>query len=187
MKPPETELIFETPKESPKFRILLGTQEQEVVISLHGIIDEDSKFEGLIERIKKLLPSLRHISFNLGNVNRINSCGIREWLLMIKVIQPLLPLKFYEVSEPIIEQVNMIAGFFGSEKDSKSMPVVNFYAPYRCNQCRIETSVLLRPEEVPFAGEACSAPVRNCGKCKSVLEFQSLEDEYFHFLTRSKN
>jgi hypothetical protein len=103
---------------------------------------------------------------------------------MMRTIQPVIPVRFEEVSEVIIEQANMIAGFFGNETKLPGSPVISFHAPYECKTCHTSSRVLIAPAEVDLTGGAQIAPKRNCAQCNGPLEFDGIEEEYFFFLKR---
>lgn len=142
----------------------------EVHVELIGVIDEDASFE----KIRKL--NMSKFIFDFNKVSMINSCGIREW---IKYLQELdgANIKYINCPQIIIEQVNMVHGFI-----RKGIMVESFYAPYFCANCDTEKKILLKNDEI----NNFKAPVKQCNTCKSDLEFDAIEKQYFSFLSQGK-
>ncbi|MBC7539138.1 MAG: hypothetical protein H7281_09970 [Bacteriovorax sp.] len=142
----------------------------EVYVDLIGVIDEDSIFD----KIKNL--NMSKFVFDFNQVSMINSCGIREW---IKYLQELdgVEIKYINCPQIIIEQVNMVHGFI-----RKGIIVESFFAPYFCPNCDTEKKIILKNTEVANS----KAPVKQCNTCKSDLEFDAIEKQYFSFLSQGK-
>lgn len=153
-------------------KLLINTRitGDEAYVELVGVIDEDSVFD----KIKNL--QMNKFIFDFNKVSMINSCGIREW---IKYIQELdgAQIKYVNCPQIIIEQVNMVHGFI-----RKGIVVESFYAPYFCSNCDTEKKILLKSSEV----SNFKAPVKQCNTCKSNLEFDAIEKQYFTFLSQGK-
>lgn len=152
---------------SGKFKVETQDKGSQMHVTFHGIIDEDVDFT--------LVPveAREAYVFNFEGVKGINSCGIREWVKFSERLDPKIKLVYLNCTQIIIEQINMVAGFFraGSE-------VRNFYAPYFCEQCDVERKVLIDAGKV--ADNA--APEMHCPECKTSMEFDALEEQYFRFL-----
>ncbi|MCX6109989.1 MAG: hypothetical protein NTZ90_10355 [Proteobacteria bacterium] len=155
---------------SSKFHVTATEKSGEAQLSFAGVIDEDVDFT----QIK--LPECKVYTFNFDGVKGINSCGIREWVHFSESLPAAAKLVYQNCTQIIIEQINMVAGFFraGSE-------VQNFYAPYFCESCDREQKVLITAAAV--AGLA--APSVNCPECKAEMEFDAIEEQYFRFLKAS--
>lgn len=142
----------------------------EVHVELSGVIDEDAIFD----KIKNLKMSKYVFDFN--QVNMINSCGIREWIKYLQELEG-AEIKYINCPQIIIEQVNMVHGFI-----RKGIVVESFFAPYFCANCDTEKKILLKNSEVTNS----KAPVKQCNTCKSDLEFDAIEKQYFSFLSQGK-
>lgn len=155
---------------SEKLNISNRITGDEAHVALEGVIDEDANFD----KIKSL--GLKKYIFDFNNVVMINSCGIREW---IKYLQDLgdASVRYLNCPQIIIEQVNMVHGFI-----RKGIVVESFYAPYFCPQCDTAKKILLKNEEVINS----KPPVKLCNTCKSELEFDAIEKQYFSFLSQGK-
>lgn len=139
-------------------------------ITLEGTIDEDANFD----KISSL--GLKKYVFDFLNVSMINSCGIREWIKYLKDIEG-AEIVYQNCPQIIIEQVNMVHGFI-----TKGVTVESFFAPYFCEQCDTAKKILLKNTEVINS----KPPVKQCNTCKSDLEFDAIEKQYFSFLGQGK-
>src|SRR5690606_24148577 len=96
----------------------------------------------------------------------INSCGIREWIQFLEKIPEKCTVVYNNCPQIIIEQINMVHGFF-----RKGAVIGSFYAPYFCESCDKEEKVHLKSEQV----KSKKAPVIKCSKCGSDMEFDAIE------------
>lgn len=141
--------------------------QDELNVELIGAIDEDSEFKELIGLEQK------HISFDFNQVNMINSCGIREWIKFLEKIPPTTKVTYNNCPQIIIEQINMVHGFF-----RQGASINSFYAPYFCESCDKEVKVHLTADKVKNR----KAPKMECPRCGSDMEFDAIESQYFSFL-----
>ncbi|MGZ3787762.1 MAG: hypothetical protein ACXVLQ_04525 [Bacteriovorax sp.] len=139
-------------------------------VELAGVIDEDSTFD----KIKNL--QMNKFVFDFNQVTMINSCGIREWIKYLPEIEG-AQIVYQNCPQIIIEQINMVHGFI-----RKGIVVESFYAPYFCEHCDTEKKILLKNVEVT----QLKAPIKQCNTCKSDLEFDAIEKQYFSFLSQGK-
>lgn len=152
---------------SAKFSYEVEERPAELHLGLKGTIDEDVDFSSIPT------PKKERYIFNFDGVKGINSCGIREWVRFSEKIDPSTQLVYLNCTQIIIEQINMVAGFF--RKGSK---VEKFYAPYFCEDCDEEKKILIDASRIQN-GEA---PAEICDKCSKSMEFDALEEQYFRFL-----
>jgi hypothetical protein len=115
------------------------------------------------------------IHLHLKNVGSFNSCGIREWILLITDLSKMGKLSFFECSVTAIDQINMVPNSLGGGT------VNSFYAPYYC-QCGVETVKLISVKDHENTLKRLVAPEFSCD-CGNTLEFDALEETYFQFLT----
>ena len=155
------------------------------LVEFHGEIDEHADFGELRRRLRGALV------FDLGEVRRINSCGVREWVNFVRDLAPapgntsgVTDLVFTHCSPAIVTQLNMIYNFRGRAK------VRSFLAPYVCKACDHEEDKLLE-EQTHFAianvgsggpGRVRRPPEFNCEKCGGRMEFDDLPERYLSFL-----
>lgn len=154
-----------------------------LVVRLSGSLDEDSNLGPLLSLSQELGSAVQVIQFDLGHVSGLNSCGVREWLLLMEQLAPRRSCAFVNVNELFVEQANMISNLFGSARH----PVLSFQAPYHCDQCNLEEIRVLDPTQLPMRGDSPVAPEFVCPRCAAPLKFDSLEAEYFEFVRRVRS
>ncbi|MCM2323822.1 MAG: hypothetical protein NDJ90_11235 [Oligoflexia bacterium] len=165
--------------ENQKLRIEMEREAAEAVIRPVGIIDEDMNSSVITQAITAS-PPVQQLTLDLGHVSRMNSCGVREWILLMERLSTHPSCKIVNANELFVEQANMIPGIFGK----KGVKVLSFQAPYRCGACARDIVKVLTPEQVPVVDGQPHAPQYTCEKCSKPLEFDWAEDEYFAFVRR---
>jgi anti-anti-sigma regulatory factor len=141
-------------------------------LKLAGVIDEDNK-------LNELSVQLRHdlVVIHLGGVERINSCGVRDWVNWLTGLQRgKKEVYLVECSPAIVAQLNLVNNFTGG-----GGVVHSFYAPYFCSQCSKERTRLLLTDEVANMDPPKAPPFR-CDECEGPMDFDDLEDSYFAFV-----
>ena len=141
--------------------------QDELNVELVGAIDEDADFKELGGLEQK------NISFDFDKITMINSCGIREWIKFLETIPEKTDIVYKNCPQIIIEQINMVHGFF-----RKGASIESFYAPYFCENCNKENKVHLKTEQVKNR----KAPKMECEKCGEDMDFDAIEAQYFSFL-----
>jgi len=140
----------------------------EVVYRFKGDVDENFRHQD-VPRLK--CPS---IVLELAEVNNFNSCGIREWIYLMRDIGALGNLKFRRCSVSMIDQINMVPDSLGGGQ------IESFFAPYYCPTDG-ETNQLINVKEHSNSLTNREAPNCNCPKCGTKLDFDALEESYFLF------
>jgi hypothetical protein len=152
---------------SNEFKVERGEDGPIKTVKLYGVIDEHADLA--------FLGELRgRVSINLRGVRRINSFGVRSWIDAVRRVAAECALEFIECPPPVIDQMNMVAGFLGRGK------VLSFYAPMACEGCGSEQDVLFRVVDVKNAGS--KLPSVGCAKCGKPMEVDDLEDQYLLFM-----
>lgn len=143
----------------------------EVTYRFIGDVDEHFRQKD-VPRIKKA-----KITFLLEEVNNFNSCGIREWIYLIRDISELGDLRFTRCSVTMIDQINMVPDSLGKGS------VESFFAPYFCQNtsCGGEVNRLIDVKTHLNSLLNKQAPPFKCEKCANELEFDALEESYFLF------
>lgn len=159
-----------------KFNAEVHSREGITYLKLSGVIDEDNDLTGLESRI----PG-GTLVVNLSDVDRINSCGVRDWVNWLGRIEKngARPV-FVEGSPPIVSQINLVHNFTGNGT------VRSFYAPYFCSRCEKEKLLLLEVRNLIANGPPFTAPTCRCDECDGVMEFDDMEESYFAFLSNAK-
>lgn len=137
-------------------------------VELIGAIDEDSDFKELLGLEQK------DIIFDFKQISMINSCGIREWIKFLDQIPETSSITYTNCPQIIIEQINMVHGFF-----KKGAQIESLYAPYFCEGCNKEVKVHVESQQVKNR----KAPRIDCPHCGNEnIEFDAIEAQYFGFL-----
>ncbi len=152
-----------------KFSMETQILENQVIVELAGCIDEDADFEKILS-----IKQPQYI-FNFDKVTMINSCGIREWINFVEKLPSDCKIEYHNCRQIIIEQINMVQGFI-----RKGASIVNFYAPYFCNECDVEKKIKLETKQLSTG----HAPSIKCDSCSKELEFDAIEEQYFAFLSQ---
>jgi hypothetical protein len=144
-----------------------------MTVSLFGEIDENVDFSELRRRLRGA------VDFQLAEVRRINSCGVREWVNFVRDLPHVTELTFTRCSPAIVTQLNMIYNFRGNAK------IRSFYAPYVCESCNNEEEKLLDVDAQFPDGEVHKVPHFPCSECGEVMEFDDLPERYLSFLAEA--
>ena len=103
-----------------KFIPTLQTGNGYTYLKLKGILDEDNLLANLLSQIQGQL-----LLIDLAEIERINSCGVRDWVNWMLQIQALgVKIILLRCSPSIVAQANMVANF------SADAFIHSFYAPY---------------------------------------------------------
>jgi len=152
-----------------RFRIDVRSPGQ---VSLIGVIDEYADLT--------VLPSMAQrgaLQLDLGGVTFINSLGVRDWIrLQAAAKAARIALELINVAEPIIHQLNMIIATRGTAT------VSSFFAPYACDACGREDSLVI--DAVAHAAELRrgQAPTMVCGEWGAAMVFNDFPERYLAFL-----
>jgi anti-anti-sigma regulatory factor len=144
------------------------------LIKLCGTIDEDCFLKDIF------VDTLNKIAIDLSGIIRINSCGIRTWINVLEQLTKTQNVIFIECSPIVIRQFNMIANF------GARGVIQSFQLPYYCEACNREYVFRSDTKEFLLRPLPLRATVYSCPTCNGVLEFDDLEEKYFHFLTQYK-
>jgi eukaryotic-like serine/threonine-protein kinase len=140
--------------------------------NLSGSIDETSALVELLARAQGGLLVL-----DLAGVTFINSLGVRDWIRMqSEASRQHIAIELRRVSEPIIHQLNMIIATRGSSR------VASFYAPYACDACGREESLLIDVAANAVGLANLVAPAMPCPECGAQMAFNDFPERYFSFL-----
>ncbi len=117
---------------SQKFQASVQQRGDMSYVKLGGVIDEDNELGDLVDRI----PAGTAV-IDLGEIERINSCGVRDWVNWLTKLEGNGARSvLVECSPAIVAQINLVNNFTGSGV------VKSFYVPYFCPECD-EEKVLL--------------------------------------------
>jgi anti-anti-sigma regulatory factor len=143
-------------------------------VKLGGVIDEDNELGELVEKI----PTGTAV-IDLGEIERINSCGVRDWVNWLSKLEyGGTRSVLVECSPAIVAQINLVNNFTGNGV------VKSFYVPYFCPECDEEKVLLVEASDMgPPPHEP---PTCRCDECDLVMDFDDMPDSYFAFLSNQR-
>lgn len=151
-------------------RITIDTQGDVHLIA--GPIDESARLPDLLDK-----TTGGRLVLDLAGVTFINSLGVRDWIRMQAAAQRGgVTIELRRVSEPVIHQLNMIIATRGPR-------VTSFFAPYACDRCGREDSILIDAVAHARALAELSPPPMTCAECGAVMAFNDFPERYFSFLS----
>jgi len=138
-------------------------------IYFKGSFDEDLNIEKILQEIKP------NMVFNMKDINKITSFGVKLWIDLLKHIPDSYEIKFENCSIPFVDQANMISNFVQKGKIS------SYYAPFICENGH-EFEFLLNIEDVKFVDDEFEIPDVKCKECGADCELDEFAEDYFGFL-----
>ncbi len=143
-------------------------------LKLKGILDEDNLLANLLSQIQGRL-----LLIDMAEIERINSCGVRDWVNWINQIQALgIAVILLRCSPVVVSQANMVANF------AADAFIHSFYAPYVHPDTGEEQSVLLFTEDIRQNLPIRAPKIFN--ENGEELEFDEFEESYFAFINDSR-
>ncbi len=139
---------------------------------LAGALDETANIIDLLNQAKggKLVLDLAGVAF-------INSLGVRDWIRMLATATKKdIAVELRRVSEPIVHQLNMIIATRGNAT------VTSFYAPYACDKCGREDSLLIDVASNATGLAKLEPPAQACPECGAQMAFNDFPERYFTFI-----
>jgi anti-anti-sigma regulatory factor len=159
---------------SQKFNASVQHRGDVSYVKLGGVIDEDNELTDLVDKI----PAGTAV-IDLGEIERINSCGVRDWVNWLSKLENNGTRSvLVECSPAIVAQINLVNNFTGSGV------VKSFYVPYFCPECDEEKVLLV--EATDMGPPPHEPPTCRCDECDLVMDFDDMPDSYFAFLSNQK-
>ncbi|HEY4176795.1 MAG TPA: hypothetical protein VGM90_08190 [Kofleriaceae bacterium] len=138
-----------------------------------GAIDESAALHEMTAR-----ATGNRLVLDLAGVTFINSLGVRDWIRMQSAAQASrLNVELRRVAEPLVHQLNMIIATRGNAA------VTSFFAPYACDACGREESLLIDAVANAASLTRLEAPPMTCPECGAQMAFNDFPERYFSFLT----
>jgi len=157
-----------------KFQSAVHYKEDITYVKLAGVIDEDNDLADVGDQVRNGTAVI-----DLSEIERINSCGVRDWVNWLNKIESRgSRVVLVECSPAIVAQINLVNNFTGTGV------VKSFFAPYFCPTCDREKVLLLETSELGTT--PTNAPTCRCDECDGVMEFDDMEDSYFAFLSTAQ-
>jgi anti-anti-sigma regulatory factor len=159
---------------SHKFNAAIQHRDDVSYVKLAGVIDEDNELANIVERIPRGTAVI-----DLGEIERINSCGVRDWVNWLSRLDSQgTRVVLVECSPAIVAQINLVNNFTGNGV------VKSFFVPYFCPECDEEKVLLV--ETADMGALPHEPPMCRCDECDLVMDFDDMPDSYFAFLSNSR-
>src|SRR5262244_1309282 len=157
-----------------KFQAAVHQKDEVTYVKLGGVIDEDNELVELTDRIASGTTVI-----DLADIERINSCGVRDWVnWLTRIERNGARVVLVECSPAIVAQINLVNNFTGNGV------VKSFYVPYFCPECDEEKVLLVEASDMgPPPHEP---PTCRCDECDLVMDFDDMPDSYFAFLSNQR-
>jgi len=157
----------------PDTRGRISIDPQGDVLVIQGAIDEAAGLTALLEQARD-----RRLVLDLGGITFINSLGVRDWIRMQAAAQRGgIAVELRRVAEPLVHQLNMIIATRGAAR------VTSFFAPYACDKCGREDSLLIDAVAHARGLSQLEPPAMACAECGAQMEFNDFPERYFSFLS----
>lgn len=141
---------------------------------LAGSIDESADLMSLLSRAQG-----GRLTLDLAGVTFINSLGVRDWIrFQSTATQQHIAIELRRVAEVLIHQLNMIIATRGTAR------VTSFYAPYACDSCGREESLLVDAVANAAGLANLQPPPMTCPECGGQMAFNDFPERYFSFLSQ---
>jgi serine/threonine protein kinase len=149
--------------------VRLTRSPQGVIVHLSGPVDE--KLVG--KRIAAMIADAETLIFDLDQVTRVTSYGVREWLAMLDGIKASYYC-FIKARPAVVMQFNVVTYFSGRGE------VISGYAPYVCGSCgeAIDLLVDFRTQRHMLHSSSYTKEIP-CPKCGKRAEFDDIPEAYF--------
>lgn len=152
-------------------RMTIDPQGDALIIG--GAIDEAAALHEMVTRAQG-----NRLVLDLGAVTFINSLGVRDWIRMQAAAQKAgLDVELRRVAEPLVHQLNMIIATRGNAA------VTSFFAPYACDACGREESLLIDAVANAAGLVKLEPPPMTCPECGAAMAFNDFPERYFSFLS----
>ena len=161
------------PTQPPGRLTVTEATQADAALALAGAIDETAQLNGLLARARG-----GRLALDLAGVTFINSLGVRDWIRFLAAAQAAgIAVELRRVSEPLVHQLNMIIAARGAAQ------VTSFYAPYACDACGREESLLLDATAQRERLLRLEPPPMACPECATPMAFNDFPERYFSFLS----
>lgn len=137
-----------------------------MVFRFQGTINEDVNLGPVVQDIQAHAHLFASVNFDLGDLERMNSCGVREWLLMVEHTKNHAnKFQFRELSFMALEQASMISSFLGLPHTPVSMVRI----PHVCNSCKHLMDAAVPASGIRVTADTIELPPQKCPKCKGAM------------------
>jgi len=141
------------------------------LVTLTGEVDDQATLSDLTEQLGK------KVTVDLKGVRFINSVGVREWIVFLgSLTEKGVAVVLRNCSEPMVHQMSMVVEARGTAE------VESFCAPFLCDDCASERSLVLDVQQNLAELKARRVPAQKCPDCGGTMRFDDFPNRYLLFL-----
>ena len=107
-------------------------------VFLSGVINENSDFSSLVSETSPL-------RIDFSGVERINSIGVRNWMLFLTKWDDQKAIEYHQCSAPIVDQLGVIVSLKGVRKKVAEVKSIRILA--ECGTCNQEATVPITADD----------------------------------------
>jgi hypothetical protein len=157
----------------PETRGRISIDAQGDVVVLSGAIDDAAGVADLLERAQA-----GRLVLDLAGIVAITPLGVRDWIrLLAAAARDGIQVELRRVAEPVVHQLNMLVAARGLAH------VTSFFAPYACDACGREASLVIDAVANAAQLRQHQAPAMTCPACRTAMAFNDFPARYFSFLS----
>lgn len=154
------------------FTAKVSTQGKDLLMSIEGVMDENCELPAIPAGLSG------ELRIDLQKLLLINSLGARKWVTWIlRGAEAKGGVVLLNCPAVFVHQINILAGFLPD-----FARVESFYAPYYCDSCGFEDSVLYVRGKDFDANESRIPESRPCPSCGGQEEFDMVLERYLKFI-----
>jgi anti-anti-sigma regulatory factor len=121
----------------PKLRARTARGSDWLGLRLDGIIDEHNRLDEIASALPTA-PSDTTLVIDLGGVSRLNSVGVRDWVLALRRLHARFPsIRLIDCTPAVMNEVNFVRNF------AEGALIASFQAPTFCTRCSREGSAMI--------------------------------------------
>jgi len=156
---------------SAKLRGRIGRGDGFVALRLDGIVDEHNGLSHWVASVGEGETLL----VDMGGVKRLNSVGVRDWVLWLRALRPRWrAIVLFDCPPPVMNEVNFVRNF------AEGATITTFQVPLFCTTCQKEESRLVDALDLKRRGGALPPFRCDRGDCQNALDDD--EESYLAFL-----
>ena len=154
-----------------RLTVTVDKQADGELMTLTGEVDDQATLSDLTAQLgTKVIVDLKGVRF-------INSVGVREWIVFLSSLAERgASVVLRNCSEPMVHQMSMVVEARGSAD------VESFCAPFLCDDCASERSLVLDVKQHLTELKARRVPAQKCPDCSGTMRFDDFPNRYLLFL-----
>jgi DNA-directed RNA polymerase subunit RPC12/RpoP len=164
--------------ENFEVRSVIDSNLGEVHLCFVGDLTEEANLDEVASYLGRVAIDIQSITLDLERIRTLNSAGVRLWMQFVEALPRQTAVFFYRVSEPLVDQANLVPHLLGSSRKS----VRSFFAPYVCSDCTTRSQI-----EIGVEADLTRVRTRKCPRCGKEAELDGLVESYFGFLKQLKD